>query len=86
MWFEWITPTPFTKFPDPYPSFHASAFCIEQYALGMALEKLLADVRKMNILIVINFSNSQITLTTLFTLFHVVMLLFFHITGNSQMS
>jgi len=42
IWKEWITPYPFFRYADPYPSFHASAFCIEQYALGMAVERLLS--------------------------------------------
>jgi len=42
-WQEWITPSPFAKFQDPYPNFPGSAFCIEQYALGMAIERSLFD-------------------------------------------
>lgn len=40
-WREWIVPHPFAKYPDPMPDFEGSAFCIEQYALGMALEELM---------------------------------------------
>lgn len=43
-WEKWISPKPFANYPDPFPSFAGSAFCIEQYALGMAIEKLLSDV------------------------------------------
>jgi len=42
LWREWITPYPFFKYADPYPSFNASAFCIEQYALGMTVDRLLS--------------------------------------------
>jgi len=42
-WAEWITPTPFAKYRDPYPSYPNSAFCIEQYALGMAVESLIQN-------------------------------------------
>jgi len=38
IWRQWIEPGPFVNFPDPLPSFSASSFCIEQYALGMAIE------------------------------------------------
>lgn len=37
IWKHWITPAPFTNFPDPNPTFTGSEFCIEQYALGQAL-------------------------------------------------
>jgi len=43
-WKEWITPHPFAKYPDPYPSFANSTFCIEQYALGMTIEKLINEI------------------------------------------
>jgi hypothetical protein len=43
LWNEWIVPTPFSKFKDPYPSFPGSTFCIEQYALGMAIQKIIAN-------------------------------------------
>lgn len=36
-WESWITPHPFSRFPDPNPEFPGSAFCIEQYSLGTAL-------------------------------------------------
>jgi len=34
----WIEPAPFQNYADPYPTFPGSQFCIEQYALGMAVE------------------------------------------------
>jgi len=37
-WRKWIEPVPFLNFPNPVPSFAGSAFCTEQYALGMVLE------------------------------------------------
>jgi len=37
-WRQWIEPVPFANFPNPVPSFPGSAFCTEQYALGMILE------------------------------------------------
>jgi len=37
-WRKWIEPVPFLNYPDPVPSFPGSAFCTEQYALGMVLE------------------------------------------------
>lgn len=37
-WNDWISPAPFSKYHDPMPGFSGSAFCIEQYALGMTLE------------------------------------------------
>lgn len=37
-WRQWIEPTPFTIYPNPLPHFPGSAFCTEQYALGMVLE------------------------------------------------
>eukprot|EP01111_Echinosteliopsis_oligospora_P012584 TRINITY_DN4326_c0_g1_i2.p1 TRINITY_DN4326_c0_g1~~TRINITY_DN4326_c0_g1_i2.p1 ORF type:complete len:708 (+),score=233.94 TRINITY_DN4326_c0_g1_i2:126-2249(+) len=40
VWREWIEPTPFANHPDPCPSLPQSAFCIEQYALGLALSRL----------------------------------------------
>jgi len=43
LWNEWIVPTPFSKFRDPYPSFPGSTFCIEQYALGMAIQKVISN-------------------------------------------
>jgi len=44
IWREWITPVPFVRYADPFPSFPGSAFCIEQYALGMAIEKLVPNL------------------------------------------
>jgi hypothetical protein len=38
-WRDWVTPFPFAYLPDPNPSFSGSAFCTEQYALGLALNK-----------------------------------------------
>jgi len=46
-WRTWIEPVPFINYPNPLPSFAGSAFCTEQYALGMVLESTLltrADV------------------------------------------
>jgi len=40
IWRKWIEPVPFAYYGDPDPAFHGSAFCIEQYALGLALEQL----------------------------------------------
>jgi len=37
-WRQWIEPHPFANFPNPLPQFPGSAFCTEQYALGMVLE------------------------------------------------
>jgi len=37
-WRKWIEPVPFLNYPNPVPSFAGSAFCTEQYALGMILE------------------------------------------------
>jgi hypothetical protein len=37
-WRKWIEPVPFLNYPNPVPSFAGSAFCTEQYALGMVLE------------------------------------------------
>jgi len=37
VWEEWITPFPFANYEDPNPSFPGSAFCIEQYALAIAI-------------------------------------------------
>lgn len=37
-WRQWIEPAPFANYPNPLPSFAGSAFCTEQYALGMVLE------------------------------------------------
>jgi hypothetical protein len=34
---------PFSKYPDPNPNFVGSMFCIEQYALAMALAQFLGD-------------------------------------------
>jgi uncharacterized protein YjbI with pentapeptide repeats len=42
-WEQWITPMPFTNYPDPNPNFVGSMFCIEQYALAMALARFLGD-------------------------------------------
>lgn len=39
-WRKWIEPAPFAHYGDPDPAFPGSAFCIEQYALGLALEQL----------------------------------------------
>ncbi len=41
-WRKWIEPKPFSTFPDPNPGFSGSAFCIEQYALGISLNQFLA--------------------------------------------
>lgn len=38
-WRDWVTPFPFAYLPDPNPSFSGSAFCTEQYGLGLALNK-----------------------------------------------
>jgi len=38
IWRTWIEPVPFYHYPNPLPSFPGSAFCTEQYALGMVLE------------------------------------------------
>eukprot|EP00698_Gefionella_okellyi_P017438 TRINITY_DN5098_c0_g1_i1.p1 TRINITY_DN5098_c0_g1~~TRINITY_DN5098_c0_g1_i1.p1 ORF type:complete len:589 (+),score=134.84 TRINITY_DN5098_c0_g1_i1:72-1838(+) len=43
-WREWITPFPFAKYRDPMPDYSGSSFCIEQYALAMALEDVLSDI------------------------------------------
>jgi len=43
IWEEWINPFPFARYPDPNPSFPGSMFCIEQYALSMALDQFLKD-------------------------------------------
>lgn len=40
IWRKWIEPAPFAHYGDPDPAFQGSAFCIEQYALGLALEQL----------------------------------------------
>eukprot|EP01117_Protostelium_nocturnum_P013515 TRINITY_DN5048_c0_g1_i2.p1 TRINITY_DN5048_c0_g1~~TRINITY_DN5048_c0_g1_i2.p1 ORF type:complete len:628 (+),score=106.95 TRINITY_DN5048_c0_g1_i2:1109-2992(+) len=40
IWQSWLTPKPFGLYPDPNPQFIGSEFCIEQYALGMALQNL----------------------------------------------
>lgn len=39
-WRQWIEPAPFANFPNPLPTFAGSAFCTEQYALGMVLETI----------------------------------------------
>lgn len=36
-WKDWISPKPFAKYRDPNPKFLGSEFCIEQYALGFAI-------------------------------------------------
>jgi len=38
-WSAWITPYAFARYPDPRPHFIGSAFCAEQYALGVALAR-----------------------------------------------
>jgi len=43
VWERWITPHPFANYPDPNPNFIGSMFCIEQYALAMALAQFLGD-------------------------------------------
>jgi len=43
IWESWITPLPFAQYPDPNPNFVGSMFCIEQYALAMALAQFLGD-------------------------------------------
>ena len=40
-WAAWLTPEPFAAHKDPRPHFRGSAFCIEQYALGVALRTYL---------------------------------------------
>jgi hypothetical protein len=40
IWERWIYPQPFVNIADPLPSFVQSAFCIEQYALGLSLEQI----------------------------------------------
>jgi len=45
-WKEWITPHTFAKYQDPYPSFYNSWFCVEQYALGMAIETHVPDYKQ----------------------------------------
>lgn len=37
LWSDWVHPEPFHKYKDPNPNFPGSSFCIEQYALGMAI-------------------------------------------------
>jgi len=39
-WRTWIEPAPFANHPNPLPNFAGSAFCTEQYALGMVLEEV----------------------------------------------
>lgn len=58
-WRQWIEPEPFKNFPDPLPAFHASRFCIEQYALGHAL--VLAEIGEDEIL---EIARSHIVLST----------------------
>jgi len=43
IWEKWISPLPFTNFADPNPNFIGSMFCIEQYALAMALAHFLDE-------------------------------------------
>jgi len=43
VWEKWISPLPFSHFPDPNPNFIGSMFCIEQYALAMALSQFLGE-------------------------------------------
>jgi len=43
VWSQWITPLPFSQFPDPNPGFIGSMFCIEQYALAVALSQFLGE-------------------------------------------
>lgn len=43
IWDRWISPFPFSQFPDPNPNFVGSMFCIEQYALAMALAQFLGE-------------------------------------------
>jgi len=40
IWRRWIEPAPFAFYGDPDPEFQGSAFCIEQYSLGLTLENL----------------------------------------------
>jgi hypothetical protein len=42
-WQQWIFPSPFVSHPDPRPHFNGSEFCIEQYALGNAVEQFEKD-------------------------------------------
>eukprot|EP01117_Protostelium_nocturnum_P002674 TRINITY_DN134_c0_g1_i1.p1 TRINITY_DN134_c0_g1~~TRINITY_DN134_c0_g1_i1.p1 ORF type:complete len:481 (-),score=189.86 TRINITY_DN134_c0_g1_i1:37-1479(-) len=44
IWRDWISPAPFSKYPDPRPHFQGSAFCIEQYAMGMALHSYASQI------------------------------------------
>jgi len=47
IWKEWIEPSAFHNFKNPQPEFIGSTFCIEQYALGMALFAYLgSDLKK----------------------------------------
>jgi len=43
VWSQWISPLPFSQFPDPNPNFIGSMFCIEQYALAVALAQFLGQ-------------------------------------------
>lgn len=38
-WEDWVTPHAFARHPDPRPHYAGSAFCAEQYALGIALQR-----------------------------------------------
>lgn len=42
-WRGWIEPAPFANHPNPLPNFAGSAFCTEQYALGMVLEDVKSE-------------------------------------------
>jgi len=42
-WRTWIEPAPFANYPNPLPNFAGSAFCTEQYALGMVLETVKSE-------------------------------------------
>lgn len=42
-WRKWIEPAPFANYPNPLPNFAGSAFCTEQYALGIVLETVKSE-------------------------------------------
>jgi len=42
-WRNWIEPAPFANYPNPLPNFAGSAFCTEQYALGIVLESVKSE-------------------------------------------
>jgi len=71
IWRDWITPSPFVKYPNPYPSFPGSAFCIEQYALGMTIRNRLLKDFDTQVLVIprnqIVLRDSAVPLTSLFS-------------------